>query len=176
MATFMCVSLTWLLIITPWCFSQEVYRREEHLSSFDCVVTSFFIDTAQNVLEYIEVIADVLKMGGVWINLGPLLYHWVDHSSGENSIEISLSDVERISAIHGFRCLRKEMLAAPYLGMECIKFEWEMCWWLLCFLFIAWVFLQQMCCKNSVLWTSWYCVFVAQSVFLLLHGFHKRRC
>lgn len=94
-----------------------MYRREEHISSFDCVVTSFFMDTAQNVIEYIEVIADVLKMGGFWINMGPLLYHWVEQSNGESSIELSLADVERICSLHGFRCLRKEMIAAPYLGM-----------------------------------------------------------
>ncbi|GMH45968.1 hypothetical protein BSKO_13932 [Bryopsis sp. KO-2023] len=95
----------------------EVYRRPEYLSSFDCVVTSFFIDTAHNVLDYLDVISDVLKMGGFWINLGPLLYHWADHSASEDaSIEISLADIERIAAIQGFRCLRKEMIAAPYLA------------------------------------------------------------
>lgn len=38
--------------------------------SWDCVATCFFIDTAHNVIEYIETIWKILKPGGVWINLG----------------------------------------------------------------------------------------------------------
>lgn len=38
--------------------------------SWDCVATCFFIDTAHNVLEYVETIWKILKPGGVWINLG----------------------------------------------------------------------------------------------------------
>lgn len=37
---------------------------------WDCVSTCFFIDTAHNVLDYIETIWNILKPGGVWINLG----------------------------------------------------------------------------------------------------------
>lgn len=38
--------------------------------TWDCIATCFFIDTANNVLEYIETIWNILKPGGVWINLG----------------------------------------------------------------------------------------------------------
>lgn len=41
-------------------------------------MTCFFIDTAHNVLRYLEVIQHVLRLGGYWVNLGPLLYHWAD--------------------------------------------------------------------------------------------------
>lgn len=40
-----------------------MYSRGENREAFDCVVTSFFIDTAHNVLEYLEVIFSVLKPG-----------------------------------------------------------------------------------------------------------------
>lgn len=40
------------------------------LDSWDCVATCFFIDTAHNVIEYVETIWKILKPGGVWINLG----------------------------------------------------------------------------------------------------------
>lgn len=33
--------------------------------AWDAVVTCFFIDTAHNIVEYLEVIARVLKPGGV---------------------------------------------------------------------------------------------------------------
>ncbi|CAG7566342.1 unnamed protein product [Fusarium equiseti] len=41
---------------------------------FDVVVTYFFIDTARNLMSYLDTIKKVLKPGGYWINLGPLLY------------------------------------------------------------------------------------------------------
>lgn len=34
------------------------------------VVTCFFIDTATNILSYIETIHKILKEGGTWINIG----------------------------------------------------------------------------------------------------------
>lgn len=55
---------------------QEVYSREENRGAFDCVVTCFFIDTAHNIIEYLEIMNHCLKPGGHWVNMGPLLYHW----------------------------------------------------------------------------------------------------
>ena len=60
---------------------QEVYSAPSFAAQFDCVATCFFIDTAHNLLEYMEVIHAVLRPGGKWVNLGPLLYHWADTSS-----------------------------------------------------------------------------------------------
>lgn len=36
-----------------------------HTGLWDAVVTCFFIDTAHNIIEYIEVISRILKDGGV---------------------------------------------------------------------------------------------------------------
>ncbi|KAI4922980.1 hypothetical protein J4E90_001416 [Alternaria incomplexa] len=52
-----------------------VYGREDYASEFDAVATVFFIDTAPNIIRYIEAIHNCLKSGGLWINLGPLLWH-----------------------------------------------------------------------------------------------------
>ena len=49
--------------------------------SYDYVVTCFFIDTAKNVFEYIDIIEKVLKKGGIWINFGPLSYHWIGYQN-----------------------------------------------------------------------------------------------
>lgn len=54
--------------------------------TYDVVVTLFFIDTARNIVDYLDKIHEVLKPGGVWINLGPLLYGtgpWVEPSLNE---------------------------------------------------------------------------------------------
>ena len=48
---------------------------------YDCVITCFFIDTAINIFEYIDVIQKVLKEGGIWINFGPLSYHWIGYDN-----------------------------------------------------------------------------------------------
>ncbi|MCJ1249104.1 hypothetical protein MMC30_006327 [Trapelia coarctata] len=53
-----------------------LYSDEKHSKSFDAVVTVFFLDTAPNVIRYIEVVRSCLKDGGYWINLGPLLWHF----------------------------------------------------------------------------------------------------
>lgn len=37
----------------------------EHAGIWDSVVTCFFIDTAHNIVEYIEIISKILKEGGV---------------------------------------------------------------------------------------------------------------
>ncbi|KZM20658.1 hypothetical protein ST47_g8207 [Ascochyta rabiei] len=45
-----------------------------HESTFDVVLTHFFIDTARNLMAYFDTIHALLAPGGRWINLGPLLY------------------------------------------------------------------------------------------------------
>ena len=42
--------------------------------SWNCVATVFFIDTAHNVIDYIEAIYKILQPGGCWINLGIVAY------------------------------------------------------------------------------------------------------
>lgn len=52
---------------------------EDSMEDWDAMVTCFFIDTAHNILEYIEKIWIMLKPGAVWVNIGPLLYHYSDN-------------------------------------------------------------------------------------------------
>ena len=60
-----------------------LYGDETHAGMFDVITTVFFLDTAPNVMRYIEVIRNCLKEGGVWINIGPLLWHWGDKAPKE---------------------------------------------------------------------------------------------
>jgi carnosine N-methyltransferase len=80
---------------------------------WDCVVTCFFLDTAKNVIEYIEIIKNILKPGGIWINFGPLLYHYAD-MEGEHSIEISLEQIKKIILKFGFIIEKEEMKECFY--------------------------------------------------------------
>lgn len=70
----------------------HVYRTKGHFNSWDSIVTCFFIDTANNVISYIEAIHDILKVGGVWINFGPLEYHFTKINQ-EVSIELSWEEI-----------------------------------------------------------------------------------
>jgi len=53
-----------------------LYGDAAHAVCYDAVVTVFFVDTAPNLLRYVETIWNCLVPGGVWVNVGPLLWHW----------------------------------------------------------------------------------------------------
>lgn len=83
----------------------EIYTE---LDKWDCVATCFFIDTAPNIAAYVETIWQILKPGGVWINFGPLLYHYADLPT-ENSIEPSYDFLKQLILSFGFELLREEL-------------------------------------------------------------------
>ena len=60
-----------------------LYGDEEHKETFNAVVTVYFVDTAPNLIRYIETIRNCLQDGGLWINLGPLLWHFTDRAPSE---------------------------------------------------------------------------------------------
>merc|ERR1712098_162076 len=80
----------------------------------DIVITCFFIDTAQNLLDYIEVIYGCLRKSGCWINIGPLSYHWSDAKTylhtEELSIELALHDIVYLSTKIGFSLMYFELV------------------------------------------------------------------
>ncbi|KAH8235484.1 hypothetical protein KR032_001406 [Drosophila birchii] len=76
----------------------EIYKTAH---SYNCVATCFFIDCANNVIDFIRTIYKILVPGGIWVNLGPLLYHYSD-VSGQNSIEPTFEDLCIIMESVGF--------------------------------------------------------------------------
>uniref|UniRef100_A0A4W3IV09 Carnosine N-methyltransferase n=1 Tax=Callorhinchus milii TaxID=7868 RepID=A0A4W3IV09_CALMI len=90
---------------------QEIYVEP---NTWDCVATCFFIDTAHNVVDYIDTIWKILKFGGIWINLGPLLYHF-ENMANENSIELSYEDIRHVIVQYGFQLeMEKNSVASTY--------------------------------------------------------------
>jgi len=71
----------------------EVYKNQ--LQEWDGIATAFFLDTAKNIMLYIRTMAAILRPGGVWVNLGPLLYHYAD-TENEISVELSWEEVKSI--------------------------------------------------------------------------------
>ncbi|KAI9849151.1 MAG: putative secondary metabolism biosynthetic enzyme [Sclerophora amabilis] len=111
----------------------DVYGDEAHRGQYDCVATVFFIDTAPNLLSYLETISNCLKAGGVWINLGPLLWHFqgVDDDDDDDdddgnqpseprarrkalsislgSVELTNTEVLALVSAHGFTIEKQEI-------------------------------------------------------------------
>ena len=71
----------------------DIYRNVAE--SWDCVAMCFFLDTAHNVVEYIELVYNILKPGGYFINFGPLLYHFANIVH-EPSIELTYEEIKDI--------------------------------------------------------------------------------
>eukprot|EP00566_Odontella_aurita_P013787 CAMPEP_0113572344 /NCGR_PEP_ID=MMETSP0015_2-20120614/26039_1 /TAXON_ID=2838 /ORGANISM="Odontella" /LENGTH=440 /DNA_ID=CAMNT_0000475359 /DNA_START=153 /DNA_END=1472 /DNA_ORIENTATION=+ /assembly_acc=CAM_ASM_000160 len=54
----------------------SIYGSPNEASRWNGIASCFFLDTAPCVVEYLKVMFDMLKEGGVLINFGPLLFHW----------------------------------------------------------------------------------------------------
>lgn len=99
----------------------EVFSSGEMKEAYDAVVTCFFLDTAHNVIEYLEIIWDILESGGVWIHLGPLQWHWADAhtylAEEELSIELPLDKIIEIAKNIGFVFEGNvERISCPYMS------------------------------------------------------------
>jgi len=88
----------------------EVYKDQKE--EWDAVVTAFFLDTAKNIFLYVRTIAELIRPGGVWTNLGPLLYHYADVED-EISIELSWEEV-RVFICKFFDIVEEERRDAHY--------------------------------------------------------------
>jgi carnosine N-methyltransferase len=89
----------------------EVYSKQ--IECWDCIITCFFMDTANNIIQYVETIFNALKPGGKWINFGPLLYHYADMSD-EMSIELSWEEFRSVVAGMGFVVEKENQKEAVY--------------------------------------------------------------
>ncbi|KAF7798972.1 hypothetical protein EIP86_010201 [Pleurotus ostreatoroseus] len=75
-------------------------------AGYDFVVTLFFIDTSLNAFETIAHIHTLLRPGGRWINLGPLLWP----SRAQARVELSLEEVLQLVEASGFRIEDEETM------------------------------------------------------------------
>ncbi|KRX08904.1 hypothetical protein PPERSA_09008 [Pseudocohnilembus persalinus] len=84
---------------------REVYSGQK--GEWDCIVTCFFIDTANNIIE----------KGGVWINLGPLQYHY-HQQPDQLSIELSYEEILLAAEKIGFSIENKYEVDSSYVGCQ----------------------------------------------------------
>ncbi|CAG8975920.1 hypothetical protein HYALB_00007048 [Hymenoscyphus albidus] len=64
-----------------------LYGSKKQQDRFDAVATVFFLDTAPNLIRYIETVRNCLKTGGLLINVGPLLWHFERNAPGSHGRE-----------------------------------------------------------------------------------------
>lgn len=109
-----------------------LYGQEEYKDTFSAIATVFFIDTAPNLIRYVEAITNCLKSGGLWINLGPLLWHHAgrkdadDHDGGEKSKNERVLDAG-IGDPGSFELSNEEVEAlVEHMGFEFVKRSIEM--------------------------------------------------
>jgi len=112
------------------CAGEFTRCYKDQKETWDAVVTCFFIDTAPNILEYIKVIHKILKPNGIWINAGPLMWHWQAsgptggvearvqfHGQDERyaqSIELSYEEVKSACMNYGFDFLEESWAEVGY--------------------------------------------------------------
>eukprot|EP01065_Artemidia_motanka_P005866 TRINITY_DN12843_c0_g1_i1.p1 TRINITY_DN12843_c0_g1~~TRINITY_DN12843_c0_g1_i1.p1 ORF type:complete len:432 (+),score=174.62 TRINITY_DN12843_c0_g1_i1:55-1296(+) len=104
----------------------EVYGKPDEAGTWDCVATCFFIDTAHNIFEYVEALHRMLKPGGVWINLGPLLYHFSDDPR-QVSVDLSYEELKKVIAKFGFSMKEERRVQTTYTtnlaGMKLVVYN-----------------------------------------------------
>uniref|UniRef100_A0A1I7UUG7 carnosine N-methyltransferase n=1 Tax=Caenorhabditis tropicalis TaxID=1561998 RepID=A0A1I7UUG7_9PELO len=99
----------------PNCFSMcagdflEIVKNEQ----FDAIVTAWFIDTAHDIFQYIDAIYSALPDNGIWINVGPLTWHY-EGVAGETSIELSYSEIMLRVRQKGFEVLKEAQIDSKY--------------------------------------------------------------
>jgi carnosine N-methyltransferase len=107
------------------------YDTPAGASTWDAIATCFFIDTAPNIIDYIEAIHRMLVPGGIWTSIGPLEYHWKTFRDGakfqddaryHESVELSFEDVRRVMLGVGFELLQEERRECVYASHpQCMK-------------------------------------------------------
>ncbi|KIY53912.1 N2227-domain-containing protein [Fistulina hepatica ATCC 64428] len=98
---------------------EEVYGVESEESEpqsgqWDAILTCFFIDTAKNIVNYLRIMHKILTPGGVWINVGPLLWHWENNSTNDPSVELDLEEVKELARKIGFDISNEKTIDTTY--------------------------------------------------------------
>ncbi|KAL8943218.1 MAG: hypothetical protein Q9216_001206 [Gyalolechia sp. 2 TL-2023] len=98
----------------------ELYGDEKYKDTFDAVVTVFFLDTAPNIIRYIETVQNCLKPGGIMVNNGPLLYHHgsPSTSNGKNGSRNTAEHVGQVKLGHVELSVEEVLILIKSMGFE----------------------------------------------------------
>ncbi|KAI6143798.1 N2227-domain-containing protein [Pisolithus tinctorius] len=94
--------------------SENSDENEPQAGKWDAILTCFFIDTAKNIVNYLRILHRILAPGGVWINLGPLLWHFENNENEYPSIELDLAEVKELARTIGFKLYDERSIDTSY--------------------------------------------------------------
>ncbi|OAQ93803.1 hypothetical protein VFPFJ_02966 [Purpureocillium lilacinum] len=106
-----------------------LYGDDAHQEAYDAVASVFFLDTAPNLIRYLEVIYHCLRPGGVLINIGPLLWHFEHNPPGNHGTDDDgdgqhdLKNSSGIADPGSFELSNEEVMAL--LGKLGFEVEWQ---------------------------------------------------
>ena len=81
---------------------------------FDCVLTVFSTDEAKNLISFTENVNQVLKKGGIWINIGGLNNAY----SGYGGIDLTWDEWKHVIMHSGFDIKKEEKPVVPYCKIK----------------------------------------------------------
>lgn len=109
----------------------EDKEGEPQAGEWDAVLTCFFIDTAKNIVNYLRIIHRILAPRGVWINLGPLLWHFENNSTNDPSIELTLEEVKALARKIGFEISNERTIDTTYTSnaQSMLGYDYHAAFW-----------------------------------------------
>ncbi|KAH9474496.1 Carnosine N-methyltransferase [Psilocybe cubensis] len=93
---------------------EEIFANPDQKGQWNAILTCFFIDTAKNIVNYLRILHEILAPGGVWINVGPLLWHWENNNSNDPSVELDMEEVKALARKIGFEISNETTIDTTY--------------------------------------------------------------
>ena len=100
------------ITITKLNFEEE-YKNKKDL--FNCVITVFSTEEAKNIINFTEIVYNILKKGGIWINIGGLSNIYSKNGEG---IDLTWEESKHVIINSGFEIKREETPVVPYCRLE----------------------------------------------------------
>lgn len=101
--------------------------QADSVEKFNAVVCSFFIDTAPSLPHYLITIYHMLENGGLFVSIGPLMWHWSGHGAvlPDDLANGSMNETSNVQGdfINAKHKQRTEHLDQRYL--QSVDFTWE---------------------------------------------------
>lgn len=79
---------------------------------YDSVATCYFIDVVADIPKAINLIYNILRPGGYWINFGPMLLHRCEDSFFST---MTLNDLKKVAIETGFQVIKEERVETTYI-------------------------------------------------------------
>ncbi|KAK0184523.1 N2227-like protein-domain-containing protein [Armillaria mellea] len=93
---------------------EEIYWQSKFCPLTTLSTNSIHLQIAKNIVNYMRIIHRILAPGGVWINLGPLLWHFENNNTNDPSVELDLKEVKALARTIGFELRNESTVDTTY--------------------------------------------------------------